>query len=73
MDETNFAPRRSAFSIFFKIMLFLSPSLSPSPPYRFEYTPGAPPRYSTIKPESSAMAGRPVASAAAAAFLRALS
>ena len=38
-----------------------------------EYTPGAPLRASTHRPESSAMAGRPVASMTAFAFRRAFS
>ena len=45
-------------------------SSSPGPPYRAEYTPGAPLRASTHSPESSAMAGRPLASMTALAFSR---
>src|SRR5262245_16798903 len=48
-------------------------SSSPSPPYRAEVTPGAPPRASTSRPESSPIASMPVAAAAARALPRAFS
>jgi len=53
--------------------LMFARSPAPSPAYRADRTPGAPPSASTSRPESSAIAGRPLNAAACRAFKSALS
>ena len=73
MTETNRQARFVFLSMFFSRSFHRSSSFRPSLPYRAEYTPGAPSRASTARPESSALAGRPVASMMARALIRAFS
>ncbi len=50
-----------------------SASLAPGPAKRAEFTPGAPPRASTSRPESSARVSRPLAAARVVALRTAFS
>ena len=54
-------------------LVYFSSSVAFSPQYLAEYTPGLPSSASTDNPESSAMAGIPVALKAAFAFIKAFS
>ena len=61
--QTNFARlSRSPASFSSRYMYFCSSVQLLPPPNRADRTPGAPPRASTHRPESSARAGRPVSS-----------
>ena len=75
MDMTHIkaADRLSLPCISFNNLELLSLSVAFGPAYRAERTPGAPPKASTSRPESSAMAGKPSAFAVKEAFLKALS
>ena len=73
MTETNLAVRGVWPRIFSSSRRYRPVSSRPGPPYRAEYTPGAPSSASTHRPESSAMAGIPVASITAFALSRELS